>query len=217
MAKGRNYINTGLELPPAVSWRMLLPSCVTTSVWQTTYTSAVGLLFPWKKTQQMFCALGVWTAGALAGLSEQTEEGTCKSPRVNILLPKEQGDSEKTEAARGPDHSFSTVQIPCWTAVWFRECRQPQNSISAGPHQPASAWPSRFKSRAALLSQRLSCHRPLSSHIILPLPIKNNIAGSFLARLQVPSLPDPAAPALKLQVLHDVRQLRAVYAVALPP
>lgn len=164
MAKGRNDTNTGLELPPAVSWRMLLlPSCVITSVWHTTCTSAVGLLFPWKKRQQMFCALGVWAAGAVAGLSEQAEEGTCKSPRVGVLLPKEQADGEKTEEAPDQTTASPLYRFLAGQPLGFRNADNPELHVRRPP-SACLGLASRFTSRAALLSQCASCRRPLSSH-----------------------------------------------------
>lgn len=66
----------------------MLPSCVITSVWQTTCTRAVGLLLPWKERQQTFCALGVWAAGAWPGSVSRPRRARARHPVELFYSPK---------------------------------------------------------------------------------------------------------------------------------
>lgn len=203
--KGKKRHTHGSGVATSSVLGVLPPSCVVASVWQTTCTRAAGLLFPWKKTQQMFCALECGQQELWPGSVQVTPCGYFTPPRA--VMARRQ--KPLAQATASPLYR-SLVGQP----FGFRNADNPELHVRRPP--PASAWPSRFKSR------------PLSSPSAYPAAVLSPVTSCYHFRLRATSLaaqgsvagaqpPDPAAPALKLQLLHGVTQLRAVYPVALPP
>lgn len=107
----------------------------------------------------------------MAGLSEQAEEGTCKSPRVGVLLPKEQGDDEKTEEAPDQTTASPLYRFLAGQPLGFRNADNPELHVRRPP-SACLGLASRFTSRASAHPAAV-----LSRHITLPLPIKDDVAG----------------------------------------